>query len=179
MRHVGDLLEQALHGGVDALQLGVERLDPLADLAHARLLGARILAASLGAADGLGSNVALGLQIIRLFYQAAALGIAGDDVGDQFGAALLGERTLDVVGMLPDEPQIEHEESLLRFGGRLLGLDARDRADTIVGIEIDDTHAHRVPALRRHLAGVDADDLALRGDDQDVVALAHLSLIHI
>ena len=53
---------------------------------------------------------------------------------------------------------------------RLSALDPRDRAHPVVGVEIDDAHAHRVAALRRHLVGVDADHLALGGDDQHVVA---------
>src|SRR6266566_5116009 len=65
--------------------------------------------------------------------------------------------------------------ALLGFDRRgALRLDARDRADPIVGLEVDDTHAPRVASLRRHIGDVEADHLALRRDDQDVVALAHL-----
>src|SRR6267142_1102070 len=59
-------------------------------------------------------------------------------------------------------------------GGRRLGFDTRDRAHAVVGVEVDDAYAHRVAPLRGDFAGVDADDLALGGDEQDVVALAHL-----
>src|SRR5512134_3441245 len=65
------------------------------------------------------------------------------------------------------------------FGrGRTLGFDARDRADAVVGVELDDAHAHRVTALRGDLVGVDADDLALGGDEQDVVTAPDLQHAH-
>src|SRR5256712_2795713 len=69
--------------------------------------------------------------------------------------------------------------ALLGFDRRgALRLDARDRADPIVGLEVDDTHAPRVASLRRHIGDVEADHLALRRDDQDVVADAHLEHGH-
>src|SRR3989475_5434104 len=65
--------------------------------------------------------------------------------------------------------------ALLGFGGRgAFGLDASDRADLVVGVEVDDAYAHRVAALRRNVVRVDADDLALGGDHEDVVAATHL-----
>src|SRR2546425_10241313 len=68
---------------------------------------------------------------------------------------------------------------LLGFGrGGAFGLDASDRADLVVGVEIDDAHAHRVAALRGHVTCVEADDLALGRDHEDVVALADLEHAH-
>src|SRR5256886_8053038 len=68
---------------------------------------------------------------------------------------------------------------LLGFGrGGAFGLDAGDRADLVVGVEIDDAHAHRVAALRGHVTRVEADDLALGRDHEDVVALADLEHAH-
>src|SRR5882762_1929079 len=56
---------------------------------------------------------------------------------------------------------------LLGFGrGGAFGLDAGDRADLVVGV--DDAHAHRVTALGRHVVRVHADDLAFRGDHEEV-----------
>src|SRR5207245_9363203 len=46
------------------------------------------------------------------------------------------------------------------------------------GVEIDDAHAHRVAALRGHVTRVEADDLALGRDHEDVVALADLKHAH-
>src|SRR5438874_2564362 len=58
---------------------------------------------------------------------------------------------------------------LLGFGrGGAFGLDAGDRADLVVGVEVDDAHAHRVTALGRHVVRVHADDLAFRGDHEEV-----------
>src|SRR3989441_538842 len=68
---------------------------------------------------------------------------------------------------------------LLGFGrGGAFGLDAGDRADLVVGVEIDDAHAHRVAPLRGHVTRVEADDLALGRDHEDVVALADLKHAH-
>src|SRR3989442_10392438 len=68
---------------------------------------------------------------------------------------------------------------LLGFGrGGAFGLDAGDRADLVVGIEVDDAHAHRVTALGRHVVRVHADDLAFRGDDEEVGAAPDLQHAH-
>src|SRR6266566_2265345 len=65
--------------------------------------------------------------------------------------------------------------ALLRFDRRgALRLDARDRADPIVGLEVDDAHAPRVAPLRRHVGGVEANHFPVRRDDQNVVPVAHL-----
>src|SRR4029453_10220096 len=67
------------------------------------------------------------------------------------------------------------DETLDGFGGGDgLGFDPRDRAHAVVGVEIDDPHAHRVAALRGHFVGVDGDHLALGGDDEEVVAAPYL-----
>src|SRR5437870_2267212 len=68
---------------------------------------------------------------------------------------------------------------LLGFGrGGAFGLDAGDRADLVVGVEIDDAHSHRVAPLRGHVTRVETDDLALGRDHEDVVALADLKHAH-
>src|SRR5262249_2973588 len=59
-------------------------------------------------------------------------------------------------------------------GGRLLGRDARDGAHAVVGLEVDDAHAHGVAALGGDVVRVDADHLALGGDHEHVVARSHL-----
>src|SRR6266850_2456630 len=68
---------------------------------------------------------------------------------------------------------------LLGFGrGGAFGLDAGDRADLVVGVEVDDAHAHRVTALGRHVVRVHADDLAFRGDHEEVGAGPDLQHAH-
>src|SRR5438094_667806 len=68
---------------------------------------------------------------------------------------------------------------LLGFGrGGAFGLDAGDGADLVVGVEVDDAHAHRVTALGRHVVRVHADDLAFRGDHEDVGAGPDLQHAH-
>src|SRR5215510_14053332 len=65
--------------------------------------------------------------------------------------------------------------ALLGFDRRgALRVDARYRAHAVVGVEVDDPHAPRVAPLGRHVGRVEANHLALRRDDQDVVAVPHL-----
>ena len=116
VREVRDLDEQRFDGLVDGLQPGIEGLDAVADLAHPRLFGAGVLTRLLRAADRLGGGVALGLEVLDLFQEPAALDVLGEDLRDELGAALLGERALDLVGSLANEPQIEHGTTGLRPG---------------------------------------------------------------
>ena len=58
----------------------------------ARHLGGGVLAAAPGLADGLRGAIALGLELLGLADEAAALGVEGDDLPDVLGAALVGER---------------------------------------------------------------------------------------
>ena len=118
VREIRDLDEQRLDGLVDGLHLGVERLDAIAHLAHTRLLGAGILAGLARAPDGLGGRVALGLEVVRLLDEATPLDVLGEDLRDELGAALLGERPLHLVGPLPDQPQVEHGPTVFRRGRR-------------------------------------------------------------
>src|SRR6267378_745042 len=46
------------------------------------------------------------------------------------------------------------------------------------GVEVDDAHAHRVTALGRHVVRVHADDLAFRGDHEEVGAGPDLQHAH-
>src|SRR5207245_10869854 len=65
--------------------------------------------------------------------------------------------------------------ALLGFDRRgALRLDARDRADPIVGLEVDDTHAPRVAFLRRHFGDVEAVRLELCRIYQDVGTGTHM-----
>src|SRR2546425_569473 len=65
--------------------------------------------------------------------------------------------------------------ALRRFDGcGALGVDASDRANALVGLEVDDAHAPGVASLGGDVGGVEADHLALGRDDQDVVAVVHL-----
>src|SRR5207244_12473915 len=92
-------------------------------------------------------------------------------------APLVGKGGGDGVGLIPDQLDVQHggRPWLGGFGGcRRLGFDAGDRADAVVGVEVDDPRAHGVTALGRDFVGVDADDLALRGHQQDVVTVPHL-----
>src|SRR3989442_86714 len=63
---------------------------------------------------------------------------------------------------------------LRRFGRTLLGLDAGDGADAVVRLEVDDADAPRVAALGGDVGRGEPDDLALRGDDENVIRLPHL-----
>src|SRR5262249_26311008 len=87
---------------------GVLRLDAVAHLAHARLLGRGILAAAPGLADGLRGLVAQSLEVLDLLDDAAALGVAGEDLVEELSAALVGERGGDGVGLIADQLDVQH-----------------------------------------------------------------------
>src|SRR6185295_6196940 len=57
---------------------------------------------------------------------------------------------------------------------RPLPLHSREAHDAIVGLDVDDADAPRVAPLRGDVLGAEADQLALRRHEEDVVALAHL-----
>ena len=111
--HVRDLEEEALHLAVHALELGLERLDPLAHLAHARLLVGRVLAAALGLADRLGGLVAQRLELLALTHEPSALGVQGEQRPDQLGASAVHEGALDRLGILADQSHVQHVRSSL------------------------------------------------------------------
>src|SRR6185503_10308527 len=60
----------------------------------------------------------------------------------------------------------------------LLGLDTGNAAHLVVGVDVDDAHAHRIAALARDVIHVEADHLALAGDHEHVVPLPHLEHAH-
>ena len=74
---------------VDLLELGVQLLDALADLAHPRHHRLGILAPALGLADGFGGAVALRLERLDLGDEPAALGVLRDRLAHQLGAAAI------------------------------------------------------------------------------------------
>src|SRR5262249_49826880 len=152
---------------VDLLDVTCQRLDAIAVLAHARLLGRRVLPPALGLPDGLRGAIPQRLEILGLLEETTARGVGAEQFLDEDGraSAASGETLGNGVWLLADEPQVQHGRMLLRFGRGLLGFDARDRADLVVGLQIDDAHAHRVTALRGDVGDVDADQLALGGDD--------------
>src|SRR5262249_59401958 len=97
--------EQSLDRLVDGLHLAVESLDAVADFAHTRLLGAGVLSRLACAANRLGCGVAPRLEIVGLFDETAPLDVLGEDLGNELRAALVRERTLNLVGPLADQPQ--------------------------------------------------------------------------
>src|SRR5262249_57395743 len=96
------------------LQLGGERFDPLAALAHGGLLGPGVLTPALGQADGLRGFVAEGLEVFALTDEPAALGIELDQLGDEVRAPLRGQRAADRIGLLADQPDVKHDATGLR-----------------------------------------------------------------
>src|SRR5206468_7554603 len=95
-------------------QLGVERFDAVADLAHACHLGGGVLTALLGLADGLRGAVAVRLEVLGFAHDVAARGVESDDLLHELGAALAGERALDHLGLLADQPEVQHGATALR-----------------------------------------------------------------
>src|SRR5258705_3730600 len=106
--HVRELEQEPFESLVDRLELGVEGLDALADLAHARLLGSGVLAAALGLADRLGGFVAQRLEIVALADEPAALGVEDEQLVDELGAALGRESAAYRFGLVADQPDVKH-----------------------------------------------------------------------
>src|SRR5204862_2563964 len=101
---------------VDVLQLAVERLDAIGHLAHLRHLGGRVLALAPGLADRFGGAVAQRLEVFGLLDEAAAVGVAGEDLPDELRAALFRERALDLFRVVADQPEIEHARYCVSAG---------------------------------------------------------------
>ena len=114
MGQVRQLEQEGLEALVDGLELGVERLDTLAHLAHAGLLGAGVLTPALGLADRLGGFVAQGLEVFALADEPTALGVEGDHLGDELGTTLVREPTPHRLGLLADLPDVKHGATGLR-----------------------------------------------------------------
>src|SRR5262249_4210148 len=74
MRQVRKLQEEVLDLLVDRLDVTVQRLDAIADLAHARLLGRRVLPPALGLPDGLRGAIPQRLEILGLLEETTARG---------------------------------------------------------------------------------------------------------
>ena len=84
----------------------------------------------------------MGLEVLGLLDQPAALGVAGEDLLDEVGAALVGERALDRLGLLADQPEVEHGRATAASAGAAVSASTRAiEPDPVVGVEIDDAHA--------------------------------------
>ena len=114
VRQVRELERERLEPRVDRPELRVEPLDALADLAHARLFGAGVLAAALGLADQLGGLVAEGFEVFALADEPTALGVELDQLRDEVRAAFDGEPTAHRIGLLADQPDVKHGVTGLR-----------------------------------------------------------------
>src|SRR5207244_11139164 len=110
--------------------------------------------------------IALRLEVLGLLDQTTAGGVGGEQLLDEGrrASAAPGQTLRHRVRLLPDELQVQHGRMLLRFGRGLLGFHARDRADLVVSLEVDDAPAPGVAALRGAAARVDPDELPLAGD---------------
>src|SRR2546427_8259704 len=88
---VRDLEEHALELSVHPLELGLERLDALADLTHPRHLRRRVLATPLRLADRLRGAVLEGLELLALFDETTAGGVEVEHALYQLRTAPVGE----------------------------------------------------------------------------------------
>src|SRR5439155_216256 len=144
------------------------------DLTHPRHLRRRVLATPLRLADRLRGAVLEGLELLALFDETTAGGVEVEHALHQLRTAPVGEPARDRLGILADQPEVQHGR-LLRFDRRgAFGFDAGHGADVVVRVELDDADAPGVTALGGDISGVEADDLALGRHDEDVVAIAHL-----
>ncbi len=111
---VRHLEQQALEPRVHLLHEPVENLDALRHLAHARHGRLRILAAPLGLPDGLGRAIALGLEILGLGHQPAALGVCGEHRRERDLGAARRERALHRRRVFADQLDVEHRVPFCR-----------------------------------------------------------------
>ena len=100
------LIHEILDRSVDLLELGVECLHPLGQGAH--LHADFFRDAALGFAHFLGDAITLGVEVFDQSDEAAAFGVALEDLADQAAAALVGERPLDRFGLIADQLEVQH-----------------------------------------------------------------------
>ena len=108
MGQIGQPEHVVANGGLDALELAFELLDPIADAAHMRHDLASVRTAALELADPLAGLVALGLQPLDLADERTTLFVAGHQPVDVDLRVTLGECLADLVGVLADEAEVEH-----------------------------------------------------------------------
>ena len=139
----------------------------LADLARLRDLPASgVAAAALGLGHGLGRPVPQRAELVELLDASGARRASSAWYSASGTAApARPEAGLDDVRPLPEEPGT----SSTRCARRCLRR-ARQAHDAVVGLDVDDADAPRVAALGGDVRGVEADQLPLGRDEQDVVA---------
>jgi hypothetical protein len=74
---------------------------------RARAARRRRLTPALGLADRF-RGLAQRLQVLALSHEPAPRGILGEDGPDQLGAATVREAALDSLGVLADQPDVQH-----------------------------------------------------------------------
>src|SRR2546422_2360772 len=118
MRQVGDLNEQRLDPRLDLLQLGIESLDAIGKASRVLDLPRDVRALALTLGDLFGELVAERLQLLGFPYGAAPLRVEIDDLLHELGAALAGQSALDRLGLLADQPEVQHSATALRRARR-------------------------------------------------------------
>ena len=112
-RDVGDGVGERLELLLNVLELGVEALDFVADLAHAGLGGFRLVLLALlhHGADLLGRRVALRLEGFGLLDQVAPEGVEFFESVVVPLCVAVCESGLDDIGVLADKANVEHLSS--------------------------------------------------------------------
>src|SRR5207249_3819771 len=64
-------------------------------------------------------TIVAGLQLFGVVDQAAALGVAGEDILHELGAAPVGKPARDRLGILTDQPEVQHGRYCASTGAEL------------------------------------------------------------
>ncbi len=106
-RHVGHLQHQPMELGIDAVDLGIESADTVAQLTHAhdqRLPLIRVL----GSGDLFRAPVQLRFERLGFGDESTPSYIEGEDFVDRRLRVRLGNGLFDEIGILTDQSQVQH-----------------------------------------------------------------------
>src|SRR5207245_2975671 len=134
-----------------------DRFDPLDDLTHPQHLRRCVLAMPLRLSYRLRGAFLEGLELLALFDETTAGVVEVEHALHQLRTAPVGEPARDRLGILADQPEVQHGW-LRRFDRRgAFGFDAGDGPDVVVRVELDDADAAGVAAMGGAVGGVAAD----------------------
>ena len=108
VRQVGNVQQQVVQLVLDRIQLTLAGFQLAAHLIDFRQQRSDVFATRLGLADGLGTAVALGLQLLGAHLHRLALTLQGLEAGDVKGEATGGEALGDFGELRADKFGIEH-----------------------------------------------------------------------
>src|SRR3989441_1044746 len=116
---VRDLEEETLDLSVDRADRGIELFDAIGARPHVVSDFGGNRPAGVLAGQFLRGTIVRGLQLFGFVDQAASLGVAGEEVLHQLGAAPVGQPARDRLGILTDQPEVQHGRYCASTGAEL------------------------------------------------------------